>query len=146
MQYSINFSNSTSTGQRLPTGQELVSRASQFDLGMGIFRLKMQSNGNLVQYPVSTTDTDDNAYYDSGTKGKGDDLSLNLDNDGRLYLSNGTVSYNITTGGGGWSFPQGSIYIARVGWDGIFRLHNLALDHEGDWTVIWSSTEDRCAP
>lgn len=133
-------------GQRLPAGQELVSRASAADFGRGKFRLKMQVDGNLVQYPVGTPDTDENAYYVSGTFGKGNDRSLNLDSDGRLHLYNGVVSYNITAGGGR-NFLEGSIYMARVDPDGIFRLYDRPLDlEERNWTVRWSSTEDKCVP
>lgn len=131
-------------GQRLPSGQELVSRASQMDLGRGKFRLKMQADGNLVQYPVSSlSDTAENAYYSSGTYGDGKNLSLNLENDGRLHVYNGAVSYNITTG---WKPKVGSMYMVRVDMDGIFRIYNRVLDPVVNWTVIWSSTEDRCVP
>lgn len=128
-------------GQRLQAGQELVSRED--GLGRERFRLKMQTDGNLVQYPVSSSDTAENAYYDSGTYGKGDNLSLNLGNDGRLYLYNGHVSYDIASGGR----PKGgSIYMVRVDIDGIFRLYNGWLGVHFNWTVIWSSTEDKCVP
>lgn len=71
-------------------------------------------------------------------------LTLNLDNDGRLYLYDGAVSYNISSGGKG---ETGSIYLARVDPDGIFRLLYRPLDVKGDnWAMIWSSTDDRCAP
>ncbi|KAJ6682800.1 SERINE/THREONINE-PROTEIN KINASE [Salix koriyanagi] len=44
-------------------GSELFSPVSDTDLSTGIFRLKMQNDGNLVQYPVNTPDTAPYAYY-----------------------------------------------------------------------------------
>lgn len=129
-------------GQRLRSGHELVSRASDRDLAIGMFRLKMQSDGNLVQYPVSTSDTGENAYYASGTFEAGGNFSLNLDNDGRLYLyGSGESRYNLTSGGGGGG---GGVYLARVDPDGIFRLYNRSLALEGAWTAVWRSTEEKC--
>ncbi|KAL1542102.1 G-type lectin S-receptor-like serine/threonine-protein kinase LECRK3 [Salvia divinorum] len=58
-------------GQRLPPGEELFSSASETDYGRGIFRLKMQNDGNLVQYPINTPDTAPYAYYSSRTSGTG---------------------------------------------------------------------------
>ncbi|KAL1542092.1 G-type lectin S-receptor-like serine/threonine-protein kinase LECRK3 [Salvia divinorum] len=43
-------------GQRLPPGKEIFSSASDTDYGRGIFRLKMQTDGFLVQYPINTLD------------------------------------------------------------------------------------------
>lgn len=131
-------------GQRLLTGQRLVSRASRTDLANGVFRLKMQTDGNLVQYPIDTPDNDSYAYYSSGTGGRGGNFSLYLENDGRLYLYNGTVSFDITGGGG--SVVEGSTYMARLDPDGIFRLYIRPLDGGDNSTVRWASTEDRCAP
>ncbi|XVF61861.1 hypothetical protein PTKIN_Ptkin08bG0168200 [Pterospermum kingtungense] len=50
-------------GQRLLAGVELFSNATETDQSTGIFRLKMQTDGNLVQYPVDTPDTGNYAYY-----------------------------------------------------------------------------------
>ncbi|XVE53019.1 hypothetical protein DITRI_Ditri02bG0171100 [Diplodiscus trichospermus] len=77
-------------GQRLSAGMELFSSVSETDQATGIFRLKMQNDGNLVQYPVETPDTPEYACWSASTDGSGDNLSLNLDNDGHLYLLNST--------------------------------------------------------
>ncbi|KAJ6737371.1 RUST RESISTANCE KINASE LR10-RELATED [Salix viminalis] len=53
--------------QQLKAGVELFSPVSETDLSTGIFRLKMQNDGNLVQYPVNTPDTAPYSYYSSGT-------------------------------------------------------------------------------
>ncbi|KAL6552158.1 hypothetical protein OROGR_008312 [Orobanche gracilis] len=128
-------------GQRLPAGGELFSSSSDTDNSRGIFRLKMQSDGNLVQYPVNTTDTSTNAYYGSGTAGTGGNVSLNLADDGRLYLLNGSsFLMNITTGG----LPtQGTIHLMRIDTDGIFRTYSLNND---SWIIRCSFTEDKCVP
>ncbi|KAL6583090.1 hypothetical protein OROMI_005168 [Orobanche minor] len=132
-------------GQHLPAGGELFSSASDTDHSRGIFRLKMQSDGNLVQYPVKTPDTATNAYYASGTAGTGGNVSLNLADDGRLYLLNGSsFLMNITMGG----LPsRGTIHLMRIDADGIFRTysHDSLLNNDS-WIVRWSSTDDKCVP
>ncbi|XP_047945891.1 G-type lectin S-receptor-like serine/threonine-protein kinase LECRK3 [Salvia hispanica] len=130
-------------GQRLSPGEEIFSSASETDYGRGIFRLKMQDDGNLVQYTVNTPITAPYAYYESDTYGAGGIVSLNLDSDGRLYLLNGSLPLkNISNGG----FPtQGYINLMRLDIGGIFRIYSLSL---GNLTTIrrWSSTDDECAP
>ncbi|KAL1542097.1 G-type lectin S-receptor-like serine/threonine-protein kinase LECRK3 [Salvia divinorum] len=132
-------------GQRLPPGKEIFSSVSETDYGRGIFRLKMQNDGNLVQYPINTPDTSPNSYYSSITDRAGSNIniSLNLDSDGRLYLLNGSLLLkNISDGG----FPtQGSINLMRLDVGGIFRIYSLSL---GNLTMTrrWSSTDDECVP
>ncbi|TYG72609.1 hypothetical protein ES288_D04G035300v1 [Gossypium darwinii] len=133
-------------GQPLSAGKELVSSVSETDQSTGIFRLKMQHDGNLVQYPVDTPDTAPYSYWSSFTDGKGDNVSLNLDNDGHLYMLNST-SFNIkdlTTGG--YDDTNRTIYLMKIDSDGIFRLYSYRLDRNGNRSVIWSSTSDKCAP
>ncbi|KAJ0097000.1 hypothetical protein Patl1_27799 [Pistacia atlantica] len=43
--------------QRLQPGVELFSSVSETDPSTGKFRLKMQQDGNLLQYPINTPDT-----------------------------------------------------------------------------------------
>ncbi|KAL1542096.1 G-type lectin S-receptor-like serine/threonine-protein kinase LECRK3 [Salvia divinorum] len=60
------FDNPTTTllpGQRISHGQEIFSSASETDYSKGKFRLKMQNDGFLVQYPINTPDTGIYAYY-----------------------------------------------------------------------------------
>ncbi|KAL1542095.1 G-type lectin S-receptor-like serine/threonine-protein kinase LECRK3 [Salvia divinorum] len=64
------FDNPTNTllpGQRLLRGKEIFSSASETDHGRGNFRLKMQTDGNLVQYPINMPDAPPYAYYASET-------------------------------------------------------------------------------
>nr|GMC67931.1 G-type lectin S-receptor-like serine/threonine-protein kinase LECRK3 [Ipomoea batatas] len=126
------FDNPTNTllpGQSLSNGKELVSSASESDDTCGIFRIKMQSDGNLVQYPIQTTDTGENAYWASNTAGQGNQITLNLEEDAYLYLINSTSNIsvdNLTTGG----FPKEKyIYIAKLDVDGIFRLYSRPFGH-----------------
>uniref|UniRef100_A0A2N9EHF5 Receptor-like serine/threonine-protein kinase n=1 Tax=Fagus sylvatica TaxID=28930 RepID=A0A2N9EHF5_FAGSY len=125
-------------GQHLSVGKELVSST-------GIFRLAMQQDGNLVQYPVGTTNVFQNAYWSSGTDGKGDNVTLCLDDDGLLYLLNSTGTYlsNLTKGG---SPKNDAIYLMRLDGDGILRLYSYNLRKNGNWSILWSSTNDMCLP
>ena len=142
------FDNPTNTllqGQRLRAGNELVSSVSESDQSAGIFRLEMQTDGHLVQYPVRTPNTAEYSYWASGTGGQGDNVSLCLDDDGHLYLLNstGTNIRNLTGGG----YPtKDTIYLMRIDADGIFRLYSHNLDKNGNFSVIWSSSYDKCDP
>ncbi|XP_042011531.1 G-type lectin S-receptor-like serine/threonine-protein kinase LECRK3 [Salvia splendens] len=130
-------------GQRLQEREEIVSSASETDYGRGNFRLKMQHDGNLVQYPVNTPDAPPYAYYGSQTNTDGN-VSLNLGSDGRLYLLlNDTATLQNLFDGG---LPtQGYINLMRLDVGGIFRIYSLSL---GDLNLTrrWSSTDDECAP
>ncbi|XP_030948336.1 G-type lectin S-receptor-like serine/threonine-protein kinase LECRK1 [Quercus lobata] len=132
-------------GQRLTAGNELFSSVSESDQSTGIFRLIMQKDGNLVQYPVQITDAAEYAYWASGTDGKGSNVSLCLDDDGRLYLLNstGTILKNLTQGN---SHTKDVVYFMRIDVDGIFRLYSHNLDKNGNFSVIWSSSDNKCAP
>ncbi|WMV53827.1 hypothetical protein MTR67_047212 [Solanum verrucosum] len=114
------FDNPTNTllpGQHISVGQELFSSASETDDSLGIFRLKMQDDGNLVQYPVNTADSAPYAYYASYTAGLGNNVSLNLDDDGLLYLFNSTNGLkNLTKGG--YRRERTIIYMMKIDADG----------------------------
>nr|XP_043612797.1 G-type lectin S-receptor-like serine/threonine-protein kinase LECRK1 [Erigeron canadensis] len=135
------------TGQRLANGETLISSVSETDQSTGIFRLKMQNDGHLVQYPnvEETPDTGSYAYWASGTAGNGPNVTLNLDSGGFLYLlKNSTfLIRNLTQGG----YPrERAIYRMKIDVDGLFRLyyHNLSsTDKNG--SVIWASTDNKCA-
>ncbi|XP_057779582.1 G-type lectin S-receptor-like serine/threonine-protein kinase LECRK2 [Salvia miltiorrhiza] len=130
-------------GQRLPPGGMLLSRASETDIKTGIFRLRMQYDANLVLYYVYGLDTAIDAYYSTNTYGHGN-VTLNLENDGHLYLFDGfSVVLNLTTQG---NHIIGTIYLARLDWDGILRLYSRSLQQEDSWKSIWSVTEDKCLP
>ncbi|KAG6721659.1 hypothetical protein I3842_03G123400 [Carya illinoinensis] len=132
-------------GQPLLAGTELFSSMSETDHSTGIFRLKMQHDGNLVQYPVDTPDTRAYAYYASGTDGRGDNVTLNFSPDGHLYLLSATGANirNLTDGG----YPRKeTIYLMRIDADGIFRLYSYEVKQNGNWSNVWSSSNDLCEP
>ncbi|KAK4756425.1 hypothetical protein SAY87_006552 [Trapa incisa] len=132
-------------GQHLSAGQELYSGASDTDPSTGIFRIKMQDDGNLVMYPINTPDTGTYAYWASNTAGQGSTVTLNLADNGLLYLMNGTGQYltNITNEGHAVS---NILYRARFDPDGIFRLYSYNITKKGTWSIEYASTNDRCDP
>ncbi|KAH0775957.1 hypothetical protein KY290_007368 [Solanum tuberosum] len=141
------FDNPTNTllpGQHISARQELFSSASEADDSLGIFRLKMQDDGNLVQYPVNTPDSSPHAYYSTGTDRTGNNVTLNLDDDGLLYLLNSTKSLrNLTQGGN--PRERTIIYMLKIDADGILRVYSHSLNLQSS-SVIWSSTDNRCIP
>ncbi|PQP95055.1 G-type lectin S-receptor-like serine/threonine-protein kinase LECRK3 [Prunus yedoensis var. nudiflora] len=133
-------------GQRLLSGGELFSAKSEADHSTGIFRLKMQNDGNLVQYPVYTPDTSAYSFYSSFTDGKGENVTLNLGADGHLYLLNSTGSNILNITDGGLPTDEGKLYLMRIDADGIFRLYSHDLKKKAIWSVVWESTKDKCVP
>ncbi|KAE9449790.1 hypothetical protein C3L33_18311, partial [Rhododendron williamsianum] len=106
----------------------------------------MQDDGHLVAYPLESPDTASYSYYGSGTFGSGNNVTLNLGDKGHLYLLNETganIIMNITEGE---SEKDGKIYRMTLDADGIFRVYSVTLDSKGDWSVMWSSIDDKCAP
>ncbi|XP_027075792.2 G-type lectin S-receptor-like serine/threonine-protein kinase LECRK3 [Coffea arabica] len=137
--------NSLLPRQQLIAGQELISSASETDDSRGNFRLKMQKDGNLVQYPVGTGDVAENSYWTSTTDGDGPNMTLNLEDDAHLYLINSSVNIvkNISDGG----HPKNEmIYLMKIDVDGIFRLYSHSIDQGGNWSIIWESSTDNCVP
>ncbi|KAM5577593.1 hypothetical protein ABKV19_008105 [Rosa sericea] len=131
--------------QPLLAGKELRSAKSETDHSSGIFRLAMQVDGNLVQYPVDTPPEAQYSYFTSFTNGAGSNVSLNFGVDGRLYLLNDTGGnlLNLTDGG----LPvRGKSYLMRIDADGILRLYSYDLKQKGNWSTKWSSSTDRCKP
>ncbi|KAK7834799.1 g-type lectin s-receptor-like serine/threonine-protein kinase lecrk1 [Quercus suber] len=118
-------------GQHLPTGKELFSSISEYDKSTGLFRLAMQEDGNLVQYPVGTTDVQQYAYWSSQTYRDGDNVTLCLDVNGQLYLLNSTGTYltNLTQG---VSPTKDIVYLMRLDADGILRLYSYNL-HQNEF-------------
>ncbi|PQQ13366.1 G-type lectin S-receptor-like serine/threonine-protein kinase [Prunus yedoensis var. nudiflora] len=133
-------------GQRLLAGEELFSAKSEADHSTGIFRLKMQNDGNLVQYPVDSLDTRPYAYYASSTFGAGENVTLNFGAYGHLYLLNSTGSNirNITDGG--LPTDEGKLYLMRIDADGIFRLYSHGLKKNAILSIEWVSSKDKCVP
>lgn len=132
-------------GQFLSPGTQLVSHASETDLRKGMFRLKMQTDGNLVLYDLDSLDKPRDAYYESGTAGSGNKTCLILNNVGNLFLFDGTsVVKNITAGGSSPSLEV--LYLARIDPDGIFRVYNRSWEPQDNWRQIWAVSDDKCYP
>ncbi|KAK1371563.1 Receptor-like serine/threonine-protein kinase [Heracleum sosnowskyi] len=131
-------------GQILSQDQVLLSSMSESDYSTGLFKLKMQSDGNLVQHPVDAFDSPENAYCYSATATEdGVNVTLNLDPDGHLYLLNNSVTIlkNLTAG---FSKTR-RLYLMRIDFDGIFRLYSFSLDNKGNSSsIVWESSGNRC--
>jgi hypothetical protein len=86
------------------------------------------------------------AYFATGTYGSGENVTLNFDADGHLYLLNATGSNiirNLTRGG----YPtEDTIYLMRLDADGIFRIYSHYLKQKGIWSIVWSISNDVCNP
>ncbi|KAJ9554113.1 hypothetical protein OSB04_018158 [Centaurea solstitialis] len=133
-------------GQKLVAGQMLFSSVSESNDSIGIFKLFMQTDGHLMQYPnVGTPDTLQSSYWASNTFGEGPNVTLNLDTDGFLYLLKNSRFFirNLTQGG----FPrsENDIYGMKIDVDGIFRVYHHDLRSKNGSTVIWASSADKCA-
>ncbi|XP_029129114.1 G-type lectin S-receptor-like serine/threonine-protein kinase LECRK1 [Cajanus cajan] len=112
-------------GQYLPNGHQLVSNLSQNSHSSGRFRLKMQNDGDLVLYPLDTSDTERDAYWQSHTSTFGFKTHLYLNHTGLLQIMNGSDG-GIESLDWYSSLPNdGSriIYRATLDYDGIFRLY-----------------------
>ncbi|KAM2323330.1 hypothetical protein PS1_020148 [Malus domestica] len=131
-------------GQSPFAEDELFSAKSESDHSTGIFRLKMQADGNLVQYPINTPDIAEYSYYSSGTDGRGKNVTLNFAADGHLYLLNDTSSNIRNIIDGGLPADQATIFLMRIDADGIFRLYSYDLNHNGSKSVVWESSNDKC--
>ncbi|GJZ59936.1 G-type lectin S-receptor-like serine/threonine-protein kinase LECRK3 [Tanacetum coccineum] len=143
------FENPTDTllaGQRIVAGKTLFSSISEIDQSIGVFKLAMQLDGHLVQYPnVGTPDGPSPSYWASGTAGTGPNVTLNLDSDGFLYLLQNSTKLirNLTQGG----YPENNtIYRMKLDVDGIFRLYSHDLSNTSkNGSVIWASFNNKCA-
>ena len=130
-------------GQPLLKNKNLVSSISETNHSVGKFQLLMQGDGNLVQYPTDVVKPE-TAYWNTTTFTAGNNVSLNLDVNGKLYLLNGT-GFDIRNFYGGNSSSTAT-YRLTIDSDGILRLYSHSSDPNGDWKVEWSSTTNRCVP
>ncbi|KAG6626034.1 hypothetical protein I3843_15G016700 [Carya illinoinensis] len=134
-------------GQPLLMGNDLISSISETNHSRGKFRLVMQGDGNLVQYPSGTPPKGDNAYWNSKTFDAGDNVSLNLDRNGQLFLLNST-GFNIMNLTGQRNPSHNfSLYRLTLDFDGILRLYSRSLNqNDDDWSIEWSPTSNHCDP
>jgi hypothetical protein len=103
-------------------------------------------------YPVGTPYTQVYAYWSSvdwSSVFEGEALLpveggiLTPDDDGRLYLFNGTGTYTQNLASGN---PTKLLYRLTIDPDGILRLYSHDMTQTGNWTVAWSRPDDMCAP
>ncbi|KAG6626035.1 hypothetical protein CIPAW_15G018600 [Carya illinoinensis] len=132
-------------GLLLRAGDELVSSIFETNHSMGSFRIKMQTDGNIVMYPVGSLDAPDFAYWASVTNFVGKNATLTLDGNGRLYMlnSSGAEVKNINNA----AVPSdGKMYRATIDADGIFRVYSHNLIENGSQSIEWYVPDDRCRP
>ncbi|KAG6673964.1 hypothetical protein I3842_15G018200 [Carya illinoinensis] len=134
-------------GQPLLMGNELISSISETNHSSGKFQLVMQGDGNLVQYPSNTPPKPDNAYWYSRTDNAGNNVSLNLDPNGQLFLLNST-GFNIMNLTSQRNPSHNfSLYHLTLDFDGILRLYSRSLNqNDDDWSIEWSPTSNNCDP
>ncbi|XP_058099889.1 G-type lectin S-receptor-like serine/threonine-protein kinase LECRK3 [Magnolia sinica] len=136
-------------GQYLPSDTELFSSASETDHSIGRFRMKMQSDSNLVLYPKDTSDTYFDAYWATSTYNKAGmslKLHLYLYEDGNMYLVNNTDYNSSLVAEGGVADNGIVIYRATIDVDGIFRLYSHIFPRNGIpiMTTDWEALSDKC--
>ncbi|KAI8535886.1 hypothetical protein RHMOL_Rhmol10G0209500 [Rhododendron molle] len=133
-------------GQRLKNGKQLFSSASEGNHSTGLFRLKMQDDGHLLSFPLQAPDQTWYHYWQSDTAFTGNNITLNLDDKGHLYLLNETGGNTIKNLSKAESSNDGKIYRMTLDADGIFRVYSLTLDPKGNWSATWTSSNDKCDP
>ncbi|KAM3696353.1 hypothetical protein ACJW31_06G032500 [Castanea mollissima] len=143
---SFNFPTDTILGgQMLSRGNNLVSSRSMSDHSSGHYSLNMQDDGNLVAYPVNSSNNTIDAYWASGTN-YGFYASLNLSRLGVLFVHPILEQRDILANS---SYPDKNgttIYRATLDADGIFRLylHHFKSDNGSIKLMEWSALSDQC--
>lgn len=138
-------------GQDLVPGAQLFSSVSDTSRATGKYRLTNQLNdGNLVMYPVGTTNVAAAAYWDTGTFQVGFPLTLRLDASGVLYLvgNNGSYTKNLTKPARTAQAGEQVYYRVALDPDGVLRVyrHAFVSNGNGAWKtdVQWIGPSDRC--
>ena len=132
--------------QHLLVQKVLNSSVSGSNHSTGRFLLLMQLDGYLAMYPVGTPYTLEYGYWNYETPGQGNNVRLNLDGDGHLYLESGNATAGTVDIHLGDNSTKGLLYLLRIDADGILRLYSHSMDQNGTWSVIWSQPDDKCAP
>jgi len=141
-------------GQSLPNGHQLVCSSSQNNHSSGRFRLKMQDDGNLVLYPVDTTDTGTDAYWDTETRfglNRDEEYQYSLDRNGTLRIlnesSNGRTKVILIVVSNSSLANDGNriIYRATLNYDGIFHLYAHFKNGSTQNLKQWPQVKDMCS-
>ncbi|KAH7680857.1 S-receptor-like serine/threonine-protein kinase protein, partial [Dioscorea alata] len=129
-------------GQLLRNETELISSVSEMNHSSGRFRLRMQTNGNLIMCPVGIDYTADYAYWDSNTY-LGPYLYLNLSEDGILFLTDNNQSQRRNLTQGNQSYNTNTVHLARLEPNGMLRVY--AYDLLGNTSnVLDKRPDDEC--
>ncbi|KAF6163642.1 hypothetical protein GIB67_036102 [Kingdonia uniflora] len=139
-------------GQNLSSGAELISSLSETSRSSGRFHLIMQTDGNLVAYPIDFTI---NSYWSTATFGRWN-LHLNLKNNGLLSLRDriGGNILSLSNNSLYLSYPnmqrnKAIAYRATLDTDGNFRLyshHRINTNSISTTTmsIIWLALDHSC--
>ncbi|KOM33034.1 hypothetical protein LR48_Vigan01g259000 [Vigna angularis] len=141
-------------GQSLPNGHQLVCNSSQNDHSSGRFRLKMQDDGNLVLYPVDTTDAGTEAYWASNTRSalnRVEEYQNPLDKNGTLRILNESsdgrtkVILSVISNSSLANDGNRIIYRATLNYDGIFRLYAHFKNGSTQILEKWPDVKNMCS-
>ncbi|KAF3948951.1 hypothetical protein CMV_025114 [Castanea mollissima] len=132
-------------GQNLSGGHNLVSSVSISDHSSGRYSLNMELDGNLVAYPVNSSD-DASAYWSSDTSKSGYVAHLVLTRLGVLLVRASGLEVSILANS---SYPDKNgttIYHATLDADGIFRLylHQIKSGNSSSMLMEWSALSNQC--
>ncbi|CAL5361461.1 unnamed protein product [Camellia sinensis] len=142
-------------GQTLSMGGQLISSLSDTEYTTGRYKLRMQTDGNLVLYPLNTADRGLDAYWASGTWMKvPKSLSLYLNQStGTLDIINSTSLRIIKSFKPESSYKSSYnnnktiIYRATLDFDGVFRLYSHLFDESTNdfkFKIDWKAPENPC--
>ncbi|CAL5444054.1 unnamed protein product [Camellia sinensis] len=142
-------------GQTLSMGGQLISSLSDTEYSTGRYKLRMQTDGNLVLYPLNTADRGLDAYWASGTWMKvPKSLSLYLNQStGTLDIINSTSLIIIKSFKPESSYKSSYnnnktiIYRATLDFDGVFRLYSHLFDESTNdfkFQIDWKAPENPC--
>ncbi|KAL9326221.1 hypothetical protein ACSQ67_006866 [Phaseolus vulgaris] len=141
-------------GQSLPNGHQLVCSSSENNHSSGRFRLKVQDDGNLVLYPVDTTDTVTNAYWitnynyfnrNTFARNPFKDTQRYIDQNGTLRIVNESSDgrtmnvLSVVSDDG-----NQIIYRATLNYDGLFHLYAHFKNGSIKNLAHWPQDRDMC--
>ncbi|XP_058732532.1 G-type lectin S-receptor-like serine/threonine-protein kinase LECRK1 [Vicia villosa] len=128
-------------GQSLPSGSQLFSSTSGANSSTGKFRLHMQIDGNLVLYPVYTTETGWDAYWSTHTNRviwPTVQYHLYLNYTGLLLIWNRSSDDNLihivndNDRADKQNTGDKTIYRATLDFDGVFRLYAYHVNNRSN--------------
>ncbi|KAM0939862.1 putative protein kinase RLK-Pelle-SD-2b family [Dioscorea sansibarensis] len=129
-------------GQVLRNETELISSVSYMNHSRGRFRLRMQTNGNLIMCPVGNDYTADYAYWDSSTYLE-PYLYLNLSEDGILFLTGNNQSQRLNLTQGDQTYNTNTVRLARLEPNGMLYVYAYDL-LENTSKILATRPDDEC--